>query len=102
MIFIATVTYPMTSIGPVVKVFIENMKAGMPDYIEMDGPYNRWGGDGIVATTLYKIQDDRAQEGVKELVSRDAKFADIAGYKIDYKLVLSIEDSLAIVGEKMP
>jgi hypothetical protein len=102
MIIMATVTYPMTSIGPVVKVFIENMKAPMPEYIEMDGPYSRWGGDGIVATTIYRIQDDRALEGVKEIVSRDAKYGDVGGYKIESNIVLSIEDALAIVGEKMP
>lgn len=102
MIYLATATYPMTEIGKVVEVFLENMKAGMPDYIEMNGPYARWGGEGVTTYTLYDIKNDRALEGVKELVTRDARFADIGGYKMEYSLVLNIEDSLAIVGEKMP
>jgi hypothetical protein len=95
-------TYPMTSIGDVVKVFLEVMKAGYPDYIEMEGPYNRWGGNGIVTTVIYKIQDDKIMEAVKEIVANDAKYADIQGYKLESSIVLDTQDSLAIVGEKLP
>lgn len=97
-----TATYPMTSIGDVVEVFIDNMKTPLPDFIEMDGPYSRWGGDGIIATTIYKVSDDKVKEGTAELVTRDARFADVEGYKLEYRTVLDIADSLAIVGAKMP
>lgn len=92
----------MTAIQEVVKVFLENMEMGLPDYVEMDGPYTRWGGEGITAYVMYKLQDDKAAEALNLIITRDARFADIAGYKIKYELVLNIEDSLAIVGAKMP
>lgn len=101
MIVMNIATYPMSSIPKVVEIFIENMKTGIPDYIKMTGPYSRWGGEGITAFVIYDIQDDRIMEGMKELGARDARYAAAEGYKIESSVLLSIEDSLSLVGEKM-
>lgn len=102
MLIMSISTYPMSSIPKVVEVFIELMKDGLPEYISMTGPVSRWGGDGITAYTIYDIEDARAMEGMKVLVARDARFAVAEGYRIESNVVMSVEDSLAIVGAKMP
>jgi hypothetical protein len=102
MIVMTITTYPMQSIPKTVEVFLDLIKAGLPDYIEMTGPFTRWGGEGIIGYTIYDIEDDKAMEGMKVLVARDAKFSVVEGFKMESFVLLTAADSLAAIGEKMP
>jgi hypothetical protein len=103
MIAMLNETYPISAAIEVAKIFIEELKTNPhPDYMQMLGLYAHWGGDGIVVYAYYQIEDGKVDEGVKDLTSRELKFASVDGYKVQFQVVLPVAEALALVGMEMP
>jgi hypothetical protein len=99
-----TTTYPISSMDDTVKVFVEGLtKNPMPDFVEQEAMYVRWGGKGLKVYAVYNVTDGNVDEGVKAITRFLMSFGDVEGYKVkSAEVIMTAEDALTMVGEKMP
>ena len=97
--YIATNTYPLTSVMDVAKVFADGLDREVPSLLKQTGPYVCWGGDGIKSVTLYEIEDGHEKEGLDLITKIHVPYMKVEGFKIIIEPVYSAQEALVFLEE---
>lgn len=98
MLFMMTVTYPLTATQKVTEKYLELEKNPLPDFIETTGPFSTWGGDGTEAYTIYNIDGTRVDEGLWEILARAMGYYEVEGLKMKGTVLAPIAEYLERMG----
>lgn len=103
MLHIYTTTYPMSKMVQAADIFLDLMANDpYPDYVKIRDLYAAWGGDGVQMWTIYEVADDKEKEGIASITKRLARFASVEGFRMESRVILPLEEALAVLGKKLP
>ena len=98
MFFMVTMTYPTKSSVQVGKVAVGTLAKAPPPHVERLGIYTAAGGDGFKAYSLYEVEGEHVEEGIRELTKRFVPFYSVEGWKYTLEPLMGVEESLATIG----
>jgi hypothetical protein len=100
MLFLATMTYPGSSIVDIVKLALKTLAENpYPEYTKRNY-YFTFGGDGIKGYTIYDIEKGKEEEGLKDILDRMTMVSmSIEGAKFTLETAFTLEEAFAMVGK---
>ena len=99
MITMFTMTYPTTSAAEFGKAVLKNFQENpFPDYIKPLGLYATPYENGIKTYAILEIQEGKEDDAFKIFNKRLANYLPVPGYGSKEERLLTMEESLAVVG----
>ena len=100
MLFLATMTYPGSSIVDITKLALKTLAENpYPEYTKRNYYYT-YGGEGMKGYIVYDIEKGKEEEGLKDILDRMAMMSmSIEGVKFTIEPVITLEEAFATVGK---
>lgn len=91
-----TMTWPLKSSDDIGKAFVG--LPALPDFLKRPVLFNCWGSEGNKSYALYEIDKGYEDEGIKAITERYVHFRTVEGCRVTAEVLLSVQDSLAMIG----
>ena len=96
MIIINNYSYPIQSVDPCVKCFME--LPPFPTYITEKAMYSKFAKEGIEGIHILEVDDSKIHEAMQFIGKRILAFSKVPGFKCSSDQYAPIEESLKMVG----
>lgn len=103
MLILSTMTFPGTTSAEFAKKVLEVLsKNPYPEYIKRNY-YMKFGGNGIIAYTIFDVEKGKEADGLQEIGNRSALFVtSLEGCKSTLEVLYTMEEGFAMISMAAP
>jgi tagatose-1,6-bisphosphate aldolase len=97
MFLVTTSSYPLTQANKVTSKFQKAATASLPSFLERLHTFTTAGGEGIKVLGIYKVDDDKVADGIKELTRYFVEYYDVEGFKYIVETMLTAQEAIPLL-----